>query len=169
MAVAPVAVAPVAVAAVPVVSVAAAAATNAPTFNRPYEPNVPVPVASVTAGGMANVATADRTYQPDVRRSYTLTRVTGFIYLFTAVLETLFAIRIILHLISANPAAGFNQFITRVTAPFLAPFAGLMTNVGSATGSMLEITTIIAMIVYALLAWAIVRLIWILFERRVAR
>ena len=153
---------------VPVATVGAAA-MNAATDNRPYEPIVPVPVTSVTDAGMANVATADQTYQPDVRRSYTLMRITQFVWLLAGVLETLFAVRIILKLLVANPAAGFAQFITNATAPFLAPFAGLMTNPTASNGSVLEITTLIAMLVYALLAWGIVRLLWIVFERRVAR
>jgi hypothetical protein len=136
---------------------------------RPYEPVVPVPVASVTDGGMANVATADRTYQPDVRRSYTLVKITQFVWLLAGVLETLFAIRVILKLIAANPAAGFAQFISNATAPFLSPFAGLMRNATASGGSVLEVTTLIAMLVYALLAWGIVRLLWIVFERRIAR
>jgi uncharacterized protein YggT (Ycf19 family) len=154
--------------AVPVASVAAAS-MNAPTYNPPYEAVVPVPVASVTAAGMANVATADRTYQPDVRRSYNLTRIAQFVWLVAGVLETLFAARVILKVIIANQAAGFAQFITNVTAPFLAPFTGLMKNSTASNGSVLEITTIIAMLVYALLAWGVVKLIWIVFERRIAR
>ena len=84
-------------------------------------------------------------------------------------LETLFAIRVILKLVAANGAAGFAEFITNVTTPFLAPFAGLMNNAATSNGSVLEVTTLIAMLVYALLAWGIVRLIWIVFERRVVR
>jgi len=153
---------------VPAASVGSAG-MNAATDNRPYEPVVPVPVPSVTAAGMANVATADRTYQPDVRRSYNLTRITQFVWLVAGVLETLFGVRIILKLLNANPAAGFAQFITNATAPFLAPFTGLMNNPTAGNGSVLEITTVIAMLVYALLAWGIVKLLWIVFERRIAR
>ena len=155
--------------AVPVTRVTDAAVVTAPTYNRPYEPIVPVPVASVTDGGLTNVATADQTYQPDVRRSYSLMRITQFIWLLAGVLETLFGVRIILKLLVANPAAGFDKFITNTTAPFLAPFVGLMANAGADNGSVLEITTLVAMLVYALLAWGIVRLLWIVFERRVAR
>ena len=153
----------------PVASGADAAVLNAPAYSRPYEPIVPAPVPSVTEDGLANVATADRTFQPDVRRSYNLMRITQFIWLVAGVIETLFAVRIILKILVANPAAGFDQFITNITAPFLAPFAGLMTNASAANGSVLEITTLVAMLVYALVAWGIVRLIWIVFERRIAR
>jgi hypothetical protein len=155
--------------AAPVASVTDAAILTAPTDKRPYEPVVPEPVASVAAAGMAHVATADQTYQPDVRRSYTLVRITQFAWLLASVLETLFAVRIILTLIGANPAAGFAQFVNNTTAVFLKPFVGLMNNATLANGSVLEVTTLIAMLVYALLAWGIVRLLWIVFERRIAR
>lgn len=154
---------------VPVVAVTEGQVLNPPTYSRPYEPIVPVPVASVTEAGLSNVATADQTYQPDVRRSYSLMRVTQFVWLVAGVLETLFAVRIILKLLAANPDAGFDRFITGVTAPFLAPFVGLMNNAAASNGSVLEVTTLVAMLVYALLAWGIVRLLWIVFERRVAR
>ena len=129
----------------------------------------PEPVPSVTEVGISNVATADREYVPDVRRSYGLTKVTQFVWLVAGVLEGLFAIRVILKLLAANEGAGFAQFINNVTAPFLGPFTGLLQNVGAGSGSTLEITTIIAMLVYALLAWALVKLLWIVFERRIAR
>jgi uncharacterized protein YggT (Ycf19 family) len=153
---------------VPVAVASVGAATlSAPAYNQPYE--AVVPVASVTDVGLAHVATTDRTYQPDVRRSYSLTRITQFVWLIAGVLNALLGVRVILKLINANPAAGFAQFITNATAPFLAPFTGLMTNITASNGSVLEITTLIAMLVYALLAWGIVRLIWIVFERRIAQ
>jgi hypothetical protein len=155
--------------AVPLASVADPAITNAPTYNRAYAPVVAVPVAGVATAGTGSVATAGRTYQPEVKRSYALVRLTEFIWLLAGVLEALFAVRIILNLIGANQAAGFAQFITRVTTPFLAPFANLMSNPTTSSGSVLEITTLIAMMVYALLAWGIVRLLQIVFARRYGR
>ena len=49
---------------------------------------------------------------------------------------------------AANPAAGFATFIYNMTAVFLTPFFGL-TATPSANGSILEIPTLIAMLVYA--------------------
>lgn len=78
------------------------------------------------------------------------------------VLEILIGFRIFLKLIAANPQSGFASFVYSVTAPFLAPFAGL-TSTPSANGSVLEISSIIAMVVYGLLLWLalyVIHLIW---------
>ncbi len=98
------------------------------------------------------------------KRQYNLARITQIIWLVTGVLESVFTIRILLKLMAANPAAGFATFIYNMTAVFLTPFFGL-TATPSANGSILEIPTLIAMLVYALLAWGIVRVLWITFER----
>jgi hypothetical protein len=48
----------------------------------------------------------------------------------------------------------------------MTPFFGL-TATPSANGSVLELSSLIAMLVYALLAWGIVRVLWIVFEKAV--
>jgi uncharacterized protein YggT (Ycf19 family) len=63
--------------------------------------------------------------------------------------------------LGANPSAGFAEFIYGVTAPLVAPFVGLFGN-PAYQGSVLELSSIVALIVYALLAWLIGRLVWIL-------
>lgn len=84
------------------------------------------------------------------------------------VLEILLGIRFVLHLISANPSSGFAQFIYGVSGLFIAPFTGL---VGTPTsgGATLEVTTLIAMAVYALLFWIVLRIIPIMVDRPSAR
>jgi hypothetical protein len=99
-----------------------------------------------------------------VERRAALTRITQLIWFFAGVLEALLGIRFVLKLLAANPEAGFATFVYGITEVFLAPFAGL-TATPSASGAVLEIPTLIAMLVYALVAWGIVRLIWILFDR----
>jgi hypothetical protein len=78
------------------------------------------------------------------------------------VLEILIGFRIFLKAIAANPQSGFASFVYGVTDPFLAPFAGL-TSTPSANGAVLEISSLIAMVVYALLFWLaiyVIHLIW---------
>jgi hypothetical protein len=116
-----------------------------------------------------NEVTTSPVVRSDVeQRRYDLARLTQFIYLLTTILEVFLAIRFVLKLIAANPSAGFAQFIYGMTDVFLVAFTGL-TATPSAAGAVLEIPTIIAMIVYAFLAWGIVRIIWILFDRPVVR
>ena len=98
------------------------------------------------------------------QRRIALARVSQLIWLAAGVLETLFAIRVFLRLIAANPNAPFAQMLYLFTGLFLFPFQGL-TITPSVEGAVLEISTLIAMIVYALAAWAVVQLLWVIFYR----
>ncbi|MBE2199544.1 MAG: YggT family protein [Anaerolinea sp.] len=69
-----------------------------------------------------------------------------------------------LKLIAANPESPFAAFIYNVSAIFLYPFAGLV-GTPAAGGVVLELSSIIAMLVYALLAWGIERIVWVIFYR----
>lgn len=84
------------------------------------------------------------------------------------VLEILLGLRFVLHLIAANAASGFSQLIYGVSGLFVAPFTGL---VGTPTtgATTLEVTTLIAMAVYALLFWIVSRIIPIVVDRPSAR
>lgn len=89
-------------------------------------------------------------------------KVTQFIWLLFGGLEALIGIRVILLLIGANPANPFTSLVYQLSALFLWPFQNIVAN--PAFGNLtLEITSLIAMIVYPLIGWAIVRLIWVLF------
>lgn len=91
-------------------------------------------------------------------------KVNRIIWLLFGVLETLIGLRILLKMIGANPNNTFASFLYSVTDVFLWPFSGLITS--PASGDMvLEISSIIAMFVYALAAWVIVRLLWVIFYR----
>lgn len=87
------------------------------------------------------------------------------VYYILGVLEALFAFRLVFKLLGANPNSGFVSFIYAVTQVFLAPFTSIFrtaTTQGIETKAVLEPMTIIAMIVYALIAWGIVKLIVII-------
>jgi YggT family protein len=90
-----------------------------------------------------------------VRREETL-RVQKGIYLLFGILEGLLAIRFVLALLGANPAAGFAQFIYSITKPFLAPFAGLFGTARSG-GNVFDVSPLVALLVYALIAWVLVK------------
>lgn len=84
------------------------------------------------------------------------------------VLEILLGFRFVLHLIGANAASGFAQFIYGISGLFVAPFTGLVGTPQSG-GSVLEVTTLIAMVAYALLFWIVMRVIPIAVDRPSAR
>jgi hypothetical protein len=86
------------------------------------------------------------------------------LWLLLGVIEALIAIRVVLKLMAANPNSGFAALIYAITAPLLAPFAGL-TATPSAAGAVLEIPALIAMVIYALFFWFLVRLLHFILER----
>jgi uncharacterized membrane protein len=83
-------------------------------------------------------------------------------------LEILLAFRFVLRMIGANPDSGFAVFMYGITGVFVAPFNGLI-GTPSSGGSALEITTLIAMVVYALIFWGIAYVIRMVMDRPRAR
>ena len=84
------------------------------------------------------------------------------IWFLFGLLEALLGLRFLLKLLGANPESGFATFLYDPTGYFLIPFQNLVNN-PSFNGSVIELTTIIAMPVYALIAWAFGRLVDIIF------
>lgn len=101
------------------------------------------------------------------RRQYAH-RVVQIIWLLFGVLEAAIGLRVFLKLIAANPNNMFAQLVYSFTDLFLWPFAGL-TMSPSVQGFTLEIPAIIAMVVYAIAAWVLAKLIWILLARSGSR
>jgi len=76
----------------------------------------------------------------------------------------LIGLRVVLRLIAANPANPFARLVYSLSGVFVWPFLSL-TRAPSANGAVLEISSLIAMFVYALIGWIIVQLVWILIDR----
>jgi uncharacterized membrane protein len=85
-----------------------------------------------------------------------------------ALLEILLAFRFVLRLIAANPDSGFAVLMYGVTGVFVWPFYGLIATPTSG-GSALELTTLIAMAVYALIFWGIAYVIRMIADHPGAR
>lgn len=84
------------------------------------------------------------------------------IYYALGVLEVLLAFRFIFKLLGANPVSGFVIFLYSITNIFTAPFAGIFESIttnGLSVQSVFEPATLIAMLVYGLIAWGIVKLV----------
>ena len=91
-------------------------------------------------------------------------KATQLVWLLFGILETLIALRVFLKLIAANPGNPIAALIYSFTDLFLFPFAGL-TATPSAGGMVLELSSLFSMLIYALIAWAIERIIWVFFYR----
>jgi len=84
------------------------------------------------------------------------------VYYILGAFEALFAFRLIFKLLGANPGSTFVALIYSISGEFLTPFSGIFSAAvtkGLETESVLEPTTIIGMIVYAIIAYGVVRLI----------
>jgi hypothetical protein len=84
------------------------------------------------------------------------------IYFFFGALEILLAFRLILKMMGASISSAFVSFIYGLTGLFILPFEGIFhrgLSQGIETTSVLEPSTLVAIIVYALLAWGIVKLL----------
>lgn len=95
-------------------------------------------------------------------------QVDRIMYTLLGILEIVLGLRFVLKLIAANPDSGFTVFIYGVTALFIAPFNALV-GTPKVGGSVLEVTTLIAMAVYALLFWVLARVLMIGASRTTAR
>ncbi len=102
--------------------------------------------------------------EPERERRIFTFKATQLVWLLFGVLEALLALRIGLKLIGANAASPVAAFLYGFTDLFLWPFAGLV-GTPEAGNLVLELTTVIAMVVYALIAWALERIIWVIFYR----
>lgn len=84
------------------------------------------------------------------------------VYYILGIIQSLLLIRLIFRLLGANPESPFVSFIYSISGIFLAPFTGIFraaaTN-GIETTAILEPSIIIAIIVYTLIAYGVVRLI----------
>jgi len=84
------------------------------------------------------------------------------VYFFFGVLEILLVFRLILKLTGASIGSSFVGLIYGLTGIFIAPFEGIFRRgfaQGIETTSVFEPSTLVAIIVFAVLAWGIVKLV----------
>ena len=87
------------------------------------------------------------------------------IYFLIGLLEILLAFRLVLKLLGANAGSAFVGLIYGLTGVFILPFEGIFRKgitQGIETVSVLEPSTLVALLVYAVIGWGIVKLIRIL-------
>jgi len=85
----------------------------------------------------------------------------NFVWYIAGLLEALLALRFVLALLGANPANVFANFVYTISYPFVAPFFSLFNYDLHYGVSHFESYTLVAMVVYGLIAYAIARLITI--------
>jgi len=80
------------------------------------------------------------------------------IWYLLGLIEALLAFRFVLKLLGANAFSGFVGFIYSITQFLTAPFLSIFSKT-QIQGVTFEWTTLVAMIIYSFLAWAIVKLL----------
>jgi YggT family protein len=111
-----------------------------------------------------DVAVTETVDNVEARRS-TANWITGLIYFLFGLIEIAIALRILLKLLAADPNAGFSRFIYGVTGPFVAPFAGIIGEPAASNGSVFELSSVLALIIYLLLSWIVAKLVQLLIDR----
>jgi len=89
---------------------------------------------------------------------------TRLIWAVLALLEIMLGLRFMLKLVGANADSGFGSFVYGTTALFVKPFANLVSTWTSGA-SILELNTLVAMAIYALVFWGIVRVVAMVMDR----
>ncbi len=79
------------------------------------------------------------------------------IWYILGVIEVLLAFRFVLRLLGANPNSGFAELIYTLSAPFAIPFRGIVSITQLGT-SVIEWSTLLAMVVYLVIAYGLVKL-----------
>ena len=103
------------------------------------------------------------TEEVPLKRDATSYQTAGYlVYFVFGLLEILLGFRFVLKLLGANPATSFVDFIYNLSSVFVAPFEGIFNASlakGDVTTSVFEPATLVALIVYVVIAWGIVALI----------
>jgi hypothetical protein len=113
-----------------------------------------------------NRVSAVRTTQNEPEREQRILtfKATQLIWLLFGILEALIALRIGLKLIGANPESPIVALIYGFTNLFLFPFEGMIAS-PTAGNMVLELSSMFAMLIYGLIAWAVERTVWLIFYR----
>jgi hypothetical protein len=93
------------------------------------------------------------------QENHTMQRVVGIIF---GVIEVALAFRLVFKLLGANPDNAFVQGVYAFTQVFVGVFIGIFSRVttrGAETTAVFEPATLIAMIVIAVIAWFVMKLI----------
>lgn len=84
---------------------------------------------------------------------------TTVMYFLLGVVEVILGLRWLFRLLGANTDNSFIILLYGVSHPFVAPFNGIFNDQALGRQSVFEFSTLIAMLVYALIAWGLISLI----------
>lgn len=88
------------------------------------------------------------------------------VYFIFGLIIAFIALRFVLLLLAANQGNAFVDLVYGVSGVFVAPFYGIFGNTPQFGASIVDVSSIVAIVVYALIAWAIVSLVTLGTRRR---
>lgn len=98
------------------------------------------------------------------RTYYPATVAERVINVIVGIVELLLAVRFILELLGASASASFIAWIYSTSGSLVAPFQGAFPSIVLSGTSVIDLSAALAMIVYAVIAWIVVRLIYFAFS-----
>ena len=99
-------------------------------------------------------------HQPvSAREDYRMNVAERLIWLVGGIIMAVLALRFLLRLLGANPENGFANLVYTMSHPFVAPFFGLFSYTEDLANGRFEFETLIAILVYGLVAWLLARLV----------
>ncbi|MFZ1483652.1 MAG: YggT family protein [Candidatus Saccharimonadales bacterium] len=128
-----------------------------------YEDNKAVEATEVQTTTTQQVAPVRPTNDPvaAAEKEHRMTVIERVVWLVFGIIMGLLALRFLLRLLGANPSNAFADFIYTLSEPFAAPFYDLFNYDANLAQGRFEFETLIAILVYALIAWLIVKIITI--------
>lgn len=110
---------------------------------------------TTTQNGNANVRTQTVAHREPPSGSVVAQRVVWFI---AGLVSIIIALRFVFLLLGANQGAAFTDFVYSLSAPLVAPFVGIFGEPAYGQ-SVFEVSSLLAIAVYLLIAWAITKLL----------
>jgi hypothetical protein len=80
------------------------------------------------------------------------------------IIELLLAVRLVLELLGANAGAPFVAWLYNASWNLVAPFSGAFPSISLGGNSLIDFSTVFAMIAYAVLAWIVIKLVYFIFN-----
>jgi hypothetical protein len=102
-----------------------------------------------TGGGQRRLVHQENRVPPEVIAG----RVVWWVF---GAVDVIIALRFVLRLLGANPAAGFTSFVYTLSGIPMAPFLAVFPTEKIQGASVFELSALLAIAIYALVAWAIV-------------
>lgn len=94
----------------------------------------------------------------NLRRASLRNWLTGVLYFLLGVLEVILGLRFIFRLLGANEGNSFTLALYDFSHIFVGPFNGIFNDQTIGSRSVFELSTLVAMLIYALIGWGLVSL-----------